>query len=102
MLFQTLVQLNILILATPALAGWSLLPPVHGVTGCAAGIVWHRTAETLTLKTAAATETRPATRTAVVTRLSLPTPLPSAAVPAAAPQTVLISLPVLPHAARAP
>ncbi len=26
MLLQTLVQLNILILATPALAGWSLLP----------------------------------------------------------------------------
>lgn len=101
MLFQTLLQLNILILATPALAGWSLLPPVHGVTGCVAGIVWHRAAETPVPRMAAANEMRQATRTAVVTRLPLPAPVsPAAGVPAPRPAFALFSVP--PHAARAP
>ncbi len=99
MLFQTLVQLNILILATPALAGWSLLPPAHGVTGCVAGIVWHRTAETPAPKAiAAVTETRQAKRILVLPN----SPAPLAAVLTAAPRVILVSLPVLPHAARAP
>lgn len=100
MLFQTLVQLNILILATPALAGWSLLPPVHGAAGCVAGIVWHRVSEAPAPK-AAATETGSATRTAVVARLPLPALVPAAAdVPAPRPAFASFSIP--PHAARAP
>lgn len=100
MLFQTLLQLNILILATPALAGWSLLPPVHG-TVSAACVVWHyRVAETPTPKAAVAAvmETRQATGLSVLP--SPPTPL--AASPPTAPRTVLVSLSILPHAARAP
>lgn len=101
MLFQTLVQLNILILATPALAGWSLLPPVHGVTGCVAGIVWHRAAEAPVLKTAAVNETRQASRMAIVPRLPLPALVPAAAgVPA--PRSAFASFSIPPHAARAP
>ncbi len=100
MLFQTLVQLNILILATPALAGWSLLPPVHGVTGCVVGIVWHRTAQMPAPK-AAVSDTRLATRAAVVARLPLPALVPVAAgVPAPRPMFASFSIP--PHAARAP
>ena len=101
MLFQTLVQLNILILATPALAGWSLLPPVHGVRGCVTGIVWHRTAETPAPRTAAVSKTQQATRTVILTRLSLPAPVPAVAC-APAPRTIFASLSTLPHAARAP
>ena len=99
MLFQTLLQLNILILATPALAGWSLLPPVHG-TVHAACVVWqYRAAETHAPKAAAAVmDTRQAKRSLVL-------PAPSvllAAVHAPTPRTALVSLPLLPHAARAP
>ncbi len=99
MLLQTFLQLNILILATPALAGWSLLPPVHGVTGDVVSIVWHRTAKMPAPNAAAAvTETRQAKRLSV-----LPSPpVPLAADPAAAPRAVLVSLPLLPQAARAP
>ncbi len=102
MLLQTILQLNILILATPALAGWSLLPPAHGVTGCIAGIVWHRTAETPAPKMTASTETRQAARTALLTRQSVLAPLPMAVACAPAPRTIFASLSVLPHAARAP
>ena len=99
MLFQTLLQLNILILATPALAGWSLLPPVHG-TEYVACVVWqYRIAETPAPKAAAAvTETRQAKRSLV---LPVPSVTP-AAVNAPMPRTALASLPILPHAARAP
>lgn len=99
MLLQTILQLNILILATPALAGWSLLPPVHGTVRTAC-IVWQfRAAETPSPKTAVSlSETRQAKRLPV---LSLPF-APLAAVPAAAPRTVLVSLPAFPSAARAP
>ena len=98
MLLQTILQLNILILATPALAGWSLLPPVHGMTGCVAGIVWRRAAETPAPNAAAVSETRQAKRIPVLPRP--PTPLGS--VSTAAPRAVLVLLPILPHAARAP
>ena len=97
MLLQTFLQLNILILATPALAGWSLLPPVHGTMRVAC-IAWqYRAAE---MPTAAVTETRQAKRTAVVARRLVPMP---AAISTAMPRVVFPSLPpVLPYAARAP
>jgi hypothetical protein len=88
-------------LATPALAGWSLLPPVHGVTGCVAGIVWHRTAETPASAAAAVNEVRPATHVALLTRLSAPMPV-SAPARVPAPRSLFAPLPALPHAARAP
>ena len=96
MLFQTLVQLNILILATPALAGWSLLPPVHGVTAHAVSIVWHR-AGTAPIPIAAA-ETQQAKRVTVLAAASVP----FTAVAATSPDTTFVSLSVLPYAARAP
>ena len=102
MLFQTLVQLNILILATPALAGWSLLPPVHG-TVRAAGIVWQfRAAETPAPTVAAMTETRRTTRLSPKRLLSLPAPAPSATIVSPAPRAALASRSVPPSAARAP
>ncbi len=99
MLLQTILQLNILILATPALAGWSLLPPVHGAVRVAC-IVWqYRAAETPVPRTAvAAVKTQPAK-----SLIPLPSPpAPRATVLTAAPRVVLVSLSVLPHAARAP
>ena len=96
MLLQTFLQLNILILATPALAGWSLLPPVHGTVRVAC-IVWqYRAAETPTVPV---TEIRQAKRTAAVSRLLLLMP---AAAETPAPRVVFASLPAFPHAARAP
>ena len=51
MLFQTLVQLNILILATPALAGWIALPMAQpGVVRAACVILQIRAVETVAPK----------------------------------------------------
>jgi hypothetical protein len=100
MLFQTFLQLNILILATPALAGWSLLPPVHAGTVRAVGIVWqYRGIETPVPKAAAQIVACQAKLSAA----AAPRPLPAkpsvfAAVPAAA----LRICNSFPHAARAP
>ena len=95
MLFQTLVQLNILILATPALAGWSLLPPVHGAAVHAVCIVRHRT-ETAP-NVAATTEIRQAKHVVLAVATA---PLTTAS--AKLPNTVFASLSILPYAARAP
>ena len=95
MLFQTLVQLNILILATPALAGWSLLPPVHGAAVHAVCIARHRT-ETAP-NVAAATEIRQA-KHVVLPAVTVP----PTAVAATFPNLVFASLSILPYAARAP
>ena len=98
MLLQTFLQLNILILATPALAGWSLLPPVQGTVRVAC-IVWQYRAAERPTPTVTVTETRQAKRTAVVARRLTPIP---AATTATAPCVALASLPAFPHAARAP
>ena len=101
MLFQTLVQLNILILATPALAGWSLLPPVHGVTGCVAGIVWHTALpKCLRRKLLSVTRGRLLARLLwlVCPCLRLSRRLPACLRPA----PIFASFPIPPHAARAP
>jgi len=95
MLFQTLVQLNILILATPALAGWSLLPPAHGVTVHAVSIVWHRAGS---VPAAIATaETQPAKRMGVLPAVSVL----ATAIAAKFSDTAVDSPPILTYAARA-
>ena len=100
MLLQTLVQLNILILATPALAGWSVLPPVHAGAARASCIVWqYRPVETAAPRSPAAAQARQVKRAVVFLR---PPFAPLAVVPAAAPRAILVSLPAFPHAARAP
>ncbi len=51
MLFQTLIQLNILILATPALAGWIALPMAQpGVVRAACVVLQIRAVEAATPK----------------------------------------------------
>jgi len=100
MLFQTFLQLNILILATPALAGWSLLPPVHAGTVRAAGIVWqYRCAETSAPKA----ETPSAIRQAKPASAAAPCPVPAvpAVFAAVAPAALRLCNP-FPHTARAP
>lgn len=93
MLLQTFLQLNILILATPALAGWSLLPPVHGTVRVAC-IVWHRVGTAPTAALAA--ETRQVKRVRV-----LPAVITRAAAATLSPP-VFVSHSVPPYAARAP
>lgn len=98
MLFQTLVQLNILILATPALAGWSLLTPAHFGTVSATCIVWqYRGTQTAAPQSAAVTQARTAEPAAAA----------SSAVPLAPVYIrrfagAIVSLPSVPYAARAP
>ena len=51
MLLQTLLQINILILATPALAGWTLMPLAQPGAVRAACVVWQgRTTEAVAPK----------------------------------------------------
>ena len=52
MFLQTLLQLNILILATPALAGWSLMPLAQPGAVRAACVIWQvRSVEAVAPKT---------------------------------------------------
>lgn len=110
MFLQTLVQLNILILATPALAGWTLMPLAQPVAVRAARVVWQGRAVEAVAPKAKQTET-------VQTRLAVhPQPLllpclvtPETARPADqtpayffAPAAVLASFNPFPHAIRAP
>ena len=102
MLLQTFLQLNILILATPALAGWSLLPPAHPGLAHAAGIVWqYRATEPNAPKTTTLTQARQASagRPSVT-----PSPAPVSVRPAVAPvpTAALRTCTPFPHAARAP
>ena len=100
MLLQTLVQLNILILATPALAGWSVLPVAHVGAFRAVGIVWqYRGIEAPVPKAAA----QAVARQAKLPPAALPNPLPAKpAVFAAVPTAALRICNSFPHAARAP
>ncbi len=110
MFLQTLLQLNILILATPTLAGWTLMPLTQPGAVRAACVVWQgRTAEVVAPKPERA-ESAQTTRAAHPHPLVLPrfmTPSiakPMAQAPAflAAPTAALISLNPFPHATRAP
>ena len=102
MLLQTILQLNILILATPALAGWSLLPPAHPGLAHAAGIVrQYRASEPNASKTMALTQVRQASGRPFATPLPAPVLVRSAAF-AAVPTTALRTCNPFPHAARAP
>ncbi len=97
MLLQTLLQLNLLILATPALAGWSALPVFHG-DACLAGIVWqYRAVEAA----APVTEALLAVHQAKIAPVPLPAPA-DMRVSAPAPDAALIFQCPFPHAARAP
>ena len=102
MLLQTFLQLNILILATPALAGWSLLPPAHPGLARAAGIVWqYRATEPNAPKIVTLTQVRQACGRPSAT----PSPVPASVHPAvfaAAPAPALRTCTPFPHAARAP
>ena len=100
MLLQTILQLNILILATPALAGWPLLPPAHFDMARAGIVRQFRVAETATLKSAVKTQQRHVTRLSAAA-VSAPAPI-LARFPVDAPDTAFVSFSTLPHAARAP
>ena len=107
MLLQTLVQRNILILATPALAGWTMLPMAQPGLVRAASVVWQcRIAE------AAAPKTTAETVQIVQSARPLPAVLPRIAVAekpfnlvssyfVGAPSEMALFSP-FPHAARAP
>jgi len=102
MLFQTFLQLNILILATPVLAGWSLLPPAHPGPAHAAGIVWqYRASETNARKTVTLTQVRQAFGCPSAAPSSVPVLVRPAAF-AAVPTATLRTCNPFPHAARAP
>jgi hypothetical protein len=100
MLLQTLVQLNLLILATPALAGWTLMPLAHSGSVHAVGIVWQYRG----IKTPAPTaETQAAARQVKLPAAAAPRPIPvKPAVFAAVPAAALSICNPFPHAARAP
>ena len=109
MFLQTLVQLNILILATPALAGWTLMPFAQPGAVRAVCVVWQgRTVEAVTPKSEQTETVR--TRAAVCPQLPL---LPRYATPgrqmptdqtsvASAAPAAFASFNPFPHAARAP
>ena len=109
MFLQTLVQLNILILATPALAGWTLMPFAQPGTVRAVCVVWQgRTVEAVAPKPEQ-------TETVQARRAVCPQPpfLPRRATPerqmptdqaltASAAPAAFASFNPFPHAARAP
>ena len=108
MLLQTLLQLNILILTTPALAGWTLMPLAQPGAVRASCIVWQGRAVEAAAPKAGSVET---VRTlahplpVVPPRLvALDTALPVDQVPIfqAAPTAALVSFNPFPHATRAP
>ncbi len=110
MFLQTLVQLNILILATPALAGWTLMPTSQPCAVRAACVVWQgRTVEAVAPRSeqAEAAQARlPAFRhPLVLPRLVTPgTAKPTDQAPAffVAPAAAFVSFHPFPHATRAP
>ena len=110
MFLQTLLQLNILILATPALAGWAFMPLTQPGAVRAACVVWQgRTVEAVAPKSeqVEAAKTRQAARPQplVLPRLVTPgvvRPADQAPVFLAAPPAALVSFNPFPHATRAP
>ena len=110
MFLQTLLQLNILILATPALAGWNLMPLAQPGAVHAACVVWqYRSIETIAPKTerVQAEETQKAERSQLVvmpcaTATSVVRLLPRMAAFTSAPAAILSSCNPFPQATRAP
>ncbi len=108
MFLQTLVQLNILILATPALAGWTLMPLAQPGAVRAACVVWQgRTTEAVAPKPEQTVQARRAVRPQpfILPRLVTPgtaTPADQAPAFVVAPPAVLASFNPFPHATRAP
>ena len=110
MFLQTLVQLNILILATPALAGWTLVQTTQPGVVRAACVVWQgRTAEAVAPKAeqTESVQTRLAVRPRplLLPRLVTPgTAKPIDQMPTffVAPAAALLSFNPFPHATRAP
>jgi hypothetical protein len=110
MFLQTLLQLNILILATPALAGWNLMPLAQPGSVHAACVVWqYRAVEATAPKTerVQAEETRNAERShpIVSSRFVLAAvvePTDQALAFTAASAAVLTSCHSFPQATRAP
>ena len=110
MLFQTLVQLNILILATPALAGWIALPMAQlGVVRASCVVLQIRAVETAAPKQSPA-ETPSKTAPARPVRLLLPRFALASNERAAdqksnfpvVPSAAIAAFPPFPHAIRAP
>ena len=110
MFLQTLVQLNILILATPALAGWTLMQTAQPGAARVSYIIWQgRTAEAVTPR-AEQTEAVNTRQSAHPLPLVLPrlvksdTPKPADQPPAffVASAAALVAFNPFPHAARAP
>lgn len=110
MFLQTLVQLNILILATPALAGWTLMPLAHPGAVRAACVVWQFRAAEAAAPKANQIRTVQARRTThpqpmVLPRLGTPSillPTDQVAAFVAVPVAALVSFNPFPHATRAP
>jgi len=108
MFLQTLVQLNILILTTPALAGWTLMPLAQPGAVRAACVVWQgRAAEAVAPKSGPAETVQTSARphTIVLPRFVTPaTAKPADQVPLfrAVPPAALVSFNPFPHATRAP
>ena len=110
MFLQTLVQLNILILATPALAGWIALPMAQsGMVQAACVVLQSRTAEAVAPKQTPdelVRRVQPARPLpAIPTQFALATAERSANLPTAffvAPSAALASYQPFPHAIRAP
>jgi len=108
MFLQTLVQLNILILTTPALAGWTLMPLAQPGAVRAACVVWQGRAVEVAAPKAGPAETAqaPARRQPVVLpRLVAPAaarPVDQVPIFQAAPTAALVSFNPFPHATRAP
>jgi len=110
MFLQTLVQLNILILATPALAGWIALPMAQpGVVRAACVVLQSRGAEAIAPKQTAVEMVRRAQMTrslpAVLPRFAFAVaerPTDQIAVFFAAAPATFASYHPFPHAIRAP
>ena len=110
MFLQTLVQLNILILATPALAGWTLMPLTQTGAVRAVCVVWQgRAAEAVRPKSEQTelAQPRQAARPQLPALPRLVTPVlvrPADQAPAffAALTAALVSFNPFPHATRAP
>lgn len=110
MFLQTLLQLNILILATPALAGWSMMPLAQPGAVHSACVVWqYRAAEAVAPKTeCAVSEEKQGEQSPLPIRLP-PLIRPDAPIVtdqqcafAVAPTEALVSCNPFPQATRAP
>lgn len=109
MLLQTFVQLNILLLTAPALAGWTLLPAAHPILAQAAQVVFQpavRQAEGSPQAVAERRAAYPSSQRSTVARPEVMVP-PSPAM-SSSPSAVMPVEPIVtqfnpfPQAARAP